>query len=88
MIVGIALTIDEEIAWLSHGVWRISARLKECFADKSYGDDIEAMFIGLNLTGPGSERLHPVRGLKYRPKFTLKSSLTRMTEYLGNTVGA
>jgi hypothetical protein len=86
MIVAIALTIDEEIARLSHGVWRISARLKEYFADKSYGDDIESLFIGLNLTAPGSERLHPVRGLKYRRKFTLKSSLTGASEYLGNTV--
>jgi hypothetical protein len=41
-------------------IGRIRARMKECFADKSYGDDIESLFIGLILTGPGSERLHPV----------------------------
>jgi len=86
MIVGIALSIDEEIDRLSHGVGQISARLKECFADKSYGDDLESIFIGLILTGPGSERLHPVRGFRYRRKFTLKSTLTGITEYLGNTV--
>jgi hypothetical protein len=86
MIVGIALSIDEEIDRLSHGVNKITARLKEYFADKSYGDDIESLFIALILTGPGSERLHPVKGLKYRRKFTLKYSLIRTTEYLGNTV--
>ena len=86
MIVAIALTVDEEIARLSSGVGRISVRLKECFADKSYGEDIESLFIGLILTGPGSERLHPVRPLKFRKKFTLKSSMTGTTEYLGNTV--
>jgi hypothetical protein len=86
MIVAIAVSIDEEIDRLSHGVGQISARLKQCFADKSYGDDIESLFIGLVLTGPGSERLHPVRGLEYRRKCTMKSSLTGTTEYLGNTV--
>jgi len=86
MIVAIALTIDEEINLLSHGVGRICVRLKECFADKSYGEDIESLFIGLILTGPGSEKLHPVRGLKYRRKFTLRNSLTGTAEYLGNTV--
>jgi hypothetical protein len=86
MIVAIAPCIDEETERLLHGVGRISVRLKEFFANKSYGDDIECLFIGLILTGPGSERLHPVRGLKYRRKFTLKNSLARTTEYLGNTV--
>jgi hypothetical protein len=86
MIVAIAPYIDEEIERLLHGVGRIGVRLKEFFADKSYGDDIESLFIGLILTGSGSERFHPVRGLKYRRKFTLKSSLTRTSEYLGNTV--
>jgi len=64
MIVAIAPCIDEEIERLLHGVGRISVRLKEYFAHKSYGGDIECLFIGLILTGPGSERLHPVRGLK------------------------
>jgi hypothetical protein len=86
MIVGIALDIDEEINRLSRGVGQLSVRLKDCFADKTYGHDIECIFIGLILTGPGSERLHPVRPLKYRREFTLKNSLTRTTEYLGNTV--
>jgi hypothetical protein len=86
MIVAIALSVDEEIDRLSNGVGRLSVRLKECFADKSHGDDIESLFIGLILTAPGSERLHPVRPLKYRRNFTLKSSLTGTTEYLGNTV--
>jgi hypothetical protein len=86
VIIGIALYIDQEIDRLSNGIGRLSVRLKECFADKSYGDDIESLFIGLILAAPGSERLHPVRPLKYRRNFTLKSLLTRTTEYLGNTV--
>ena len=86
MIVGIALSIDEEINRLSHGVARLSVRLRECFADKSYGEDIESLFIGLILTGPGSEKLRPVRRFKYRRKFTLRNSLTRTAEYLGNIV--
>jgi hypothetical protein len=86
MIVAITATIDQEIERLLPGIGRISTRLKECFADKGYGDDIDSLFVGLNLTGPGSERLHPVRPLKYRKNFTLKSSLVGTTEYLGNTV--
>jgi hypothetical protein len=86
MIVGIAPCIDEEIERLLRCVGQISVRLREYFADKAYGGDIECLFIGLILTGPCSERLHPVRPLKYRKKFTLKNSLTHTTEYLGNTV--
>jgi hypothetical protein len=86
MIVGLAAYLDQEIERLLPGIGRASTRLKEYFADKSYGDDIESLFIGLILTGPDSERLHPVRPLEYRKKFTLKSSLTGSTEYLGNTV--
>ena len=86
MIVAIAASIDQEIDRLLHSIAQIHTLLKERFADKTYGDGVESIFIGLILTGPGSDRLHPVRGLKYRKKFTLKSALTRNTEYLGNAV--
>jgi hypothetical protein len=61
----------------------MNTRLKNVFADRNYREDIEALFIGLILTGPDSESFHHVETLKYRKKFTLKSSLTGTREYLG-----
>jgi hypothetical protein len=43
MIVAIAPCIDEEIERLLRCVGQISVRLREFFANKSYGDDIETM---------------------------------------------
>jgi hypothetical protein len=38
------------------------------------------------LTGPGSERLHPVRPLKYRRHYTLKIRELEQNIYRGNVV--
>jgi hypothetical protein len=47
MIVAIAPCIDEEIERLLRCVGQISVRLREFFANKSYGDDIETMFVAV-----------------------------------------
>src|SRR5690349_20628182 len=86
MKVGITLDIDEEIERLSNAVSRIDDRLMGYFETRSYGDDLQALFIGLILTGPGSEKLHPVRPLKYRRNYTLSIRELRQKIYMGNVV--
>ena len=86
MKVGLALEIDEEIDRLSNAVARIEDRLAAYFADKSYGDDVQALFIGVILTRPESERFHRVRPLKYRRNYTLRAPSLGLNKYLGNVV--
>ena len=86
MNIGLALEIDLEIERLSATVVRIGDRLKERFASCQYGDDVQAIFIGVILTAPGSETLHPIRPLKYRKQYTFKMPITGEKRYLGNVV--
>jgi len=84
--VGLALYIDEEISRLSAVVSRINQRLTEFFETRTYGNDVQSIFIGVVLMGPGSERLHRVRPLKYRRDYTLVIRELKRKEYLGNVV--
>jgi hypothetical protein len=84
--VGLALYIEEEIDRLSAVVARIDQRLSEFFETRTYGGDVQVIFIGLILMGPGSERLHRVRPLKYRREYTLSNRELNLKEYLGNVV--
>ena len=84
--VGIALYLDDEIDRLSSAVARIGDRLESFFANRRYGDDVQSLVIGLILTGHGSERLHPIRPLKYRRHYTLKIRELKQETYLGNVV--
>jgi len=86
MKVGLALEIDQELDWLSNAVANIENRLASCFASKSFGDDVHAVFIGVILTAPGSERWHRVRPLKYRRNYTLRAPSLGLVKYLGNVV--
>lgn len=86
MKVGLALYIEEEIDRLSAVVARIDQRLNEFFQTRTYGKDVQSLFIGLILLGPGSERLHSVRPLKYRRQHTLSNRELNLKEYLGNVV--
>jgi hypothetical protein len=53
-------------------VTELDDKLKEFFRDKSYGPDVENFTIGIILTSPDVDHLHPVRGLKYRKHLVFK----------------
>lgn len=86
MKVGLALYIEEEIDRLSAVAARIDQRLNEFFETRTYGEDVQSIVIGLILMGPGSERLHRVRPLKYRRQYTLLNRELNLKEYFGNVV--
>lgn len=66
MNIGIALEIDSALESLSTLVTDTAAKIKEFFAHQDYGQDLSNIFIGVILTGPGSERLHPIRRPTYK----------------------
>jgi hypothetical protein len=66
MNVGIALETDAAFEPLSVVVTDAAVKIKEYFATRDYGQDLSNIFIGVILTGPGSERLHPVRRPSYK----------------------
>jgi hypothetical protein len=72
MNVGVALQIDASIDDRSEVVTELDDKLKEFFRDKSYGPDVENFTIGIILTSPDVDHLHPVRGLKYRKHLVFK----------------
>lgn len=86
MKVGLALYIEEEIDRLSAVAARIDQRLNEYFETRTYGEDVQSIFIGLILTDSGSEKFHRVRSLKYRRQYTLLNRELNLKEYLGNVV--
>jgi hypothetical protein len=47
----------------------LSQDMERHFSSRSYGSDVECIFAGIILTGPGSLKLHPVRPLKYRRRY-------------------
>ena len=76
MNVGLGIYMDEELERLGNGLGRIDETLKRFFETKDYGKDVESIFIGLILTGPGSEKFHPVRLLRYRKVVNLHIRVT------------
>lgn len=66
MRVGLALEIDSTLDHLASVVAEIDRAFKSFFSDREYGNDVENIFVGIILTGPGSERTHPVRKLRYK----------------------
>lgn len=55
----------------------VNNAIEAFFADRAYGPDVIEVIIGLILmTGPTSERLHPVRPFEYRRFDTEKSRIT------------
>jgi hypothetical protein len=84
MNVGVALEIDASIDDRSEVVTELDDKLKEFFRDKSYGPDVENFTIGIILTSPDVDHLHPVRGLKYRKHLVFKhppAEFTNVVEY-------
>jgi hypothetical protein len=84
MNVGLALEIDASIDSMSDVVTELDDTVKKWFRERSYGSDVASVFIGIVLTTPASERLHPVRDLKFkkRVRFTIpKVDLENVVEY-------
>lgn len=86
MNIGLAVEIDSELERLSGAIGRIDGNLKRFFLERDYGDDVSNVFIGLILTGPGSEKLHSVRPVKYRKLFRSKSRITGQLIELKNVL--
>jgi hypothetical protein len=68
MNVGLSLEIDGSIDDMSDVVTEIDRRLKECFIGKAYGQDVENLIIGVILTSPDVDHLHPASPLLYRKR--------------------
>jgi hypothetical protein len=84
MNVGLALEIDASIDSMSDVVTELDDTVKKWFRERSYGSDVANVFIGIVLTTPASERLHPVRDLKFkkRVRFTIpKVDLENVVEF-------
>ncbi len=86
MQVALALEIDASVDSLSTAVAEAAARVKDFFAGRDYGEDIANLFIGVILTGGGSERLHPVRKLSYKKILSSTSRITRQKMEMRNVV--
>ncbi len=85
MQVGLALEIDISILSMGDIVTALDDRLTEYFREKDYGSGLAHLFIGVILTGPGSETLHPVRDLKFKKRVKYsqppKVDLQNVAEY-------
>lgn len=84
MNVGVALKIDASIDDRSSVVTELDDKLKEFFRDRSYGEDIENFTIGIILTSPDVDHLHPVTGLEYRKSLLFTNpriELNNVVEY-------
>ncbi|WP_426994315.1 hypothetical protein [Methylomonas sp. CM2] len=76
MNVGLAIERDASLENYAHLIREFYSKIKEYFSDKDYGEDLKDLAIGLVLTGPGSERLHPVRLFKYEKESSYKDLFT------------
>lgn len=65
MNVGLGIESHFSVEHLMPAVLGVSNVLEVCFADREYGSDLIDITIGMILTGPGSEKLHPVRPFDY-----------------------
>jgi hypothetical protein len=65
MNVSIALEMDSALESQAAVITDAAIKMKSFFADRNYGTDLSNIIIGIILTGPGSERLHPVRKATY-----------------------
>lgn len=66
MNVGLGIEYHFSVEHLMPAVRGVNNAIEAYFSDKEYGFDLIDITIGLNLTGPKSERLHPVRPFKYK----------------------
>ena len=73
MNVGLALEIDSSIDAMASVVTELDDTLKEFFREKTYGDDIQNLAIGVILTSPEIDHMHTVRDLKYRKRVSYKT---------------
>ena len=77
MNVGLAIESDKAVAHLMPVVLGVNKALEAFFVARAYGTDVIEVIIGLILmTGPTSERLHPIRPFQYRRFDTERSRIT------------
>lgn len=77
MNVGLAIEVDRSVAHLMPAVREVNNALEAHFVERDYGPDVIEVIIGLILmTGPTSERLHPMRPFEYRRFDTERSRIT------------
>jgi hypothetical protein len=86
MDIGLAVERHADLDRISGAIWRIDGRLRQFFHGRDYGMSELNVYIGLILTGPGSERLHPVRPVKYRKRMRHTSIITGEHAELENVV--
>lgn len=77
MNVGLAIESAKAVEHLMPVVLGVNNAIEAFFADREYGVDVIEVIIGLILmTGPTSQRLHPVRPFEYRRFDTERSRIT------------
>lgn len=77
MNVGLAIESDRAVEHLMPAVLDVNNAIEAFFVDREYGADVIEVIIGLILmTGPTSERLHPMRAFEYRRFDTERSRIT------------
>lgn len=77
MNVGLAIESDRAVEHLMPAVLGVNNAIEAFFVEREYGPDVIEVIIGLILmTGPTSERLHPVRPFQYRRFDTERSRIT------------
>ncbi len=84
MNVGLALEIDGAIESMADVVTDLEDKFRQFFQGRDYGSDVANIFIGVILTRPGSEELHPVRDLTFKRHVKLevpRKDLENVVEY-------
>ncbi len=66
MDVGLALEIHASIDHRSSAIHSLGDEIEALFRERSYGVGLEHLFIGIILTMPGDDPLHPVRRFRFR----------------------
>jgi len=72
MLIRLALEINSAIDHLSIAVQRVDEKLKEFFCERSYGPDVEKIYVGIILVGSNSDKFHPIRKFKYQKLLKIK----------------
>jgi len=83
--IGLAIEMDAELERLGNGIHRMDASLKKFFKEK-HCDDVSHVFIGLILTSPAGDRLHPMRRARFKRAVNFTSLITQQRVNLQNVL--
>ncbi|WP_031431889.1 hypothetical protein [Methylomicrobium agile] len=76
MNVGLAIESNETVERFLPIMEKLYTELKIYFYKRDYGKDLQDLAIGLILTGPGTEKFHPIRSFKYEKESSYKDIFT------------